>query len=152
MFEFSENKGFDGALAMAIATSVLSVCRTRSQTMYPLDIKFEELCGIVAGVVNARPELETEQVRQGIEFGIQQYRSMLIEPGSIDLGAGIDLELRPAGDGDRLTIGREGHGYMTIDYLGERVAVDVHPEDSIDPVASIVLDAADLRPQLEMRR
>jgi hypothetical protein len=84
--------------------------------------------------------------KSSAEQAIAYLRLQSDEPVSIELGDGIDIEVRPITEDQRITVGREGLGYTTVNYTTEGLIVDVYSADqSINgPCSTLALDRADL--------
>ncbi len=90
--------------------------------------------------------------KQAAEQAIAYLRRNSDEPFSIELCDGIDVEVRPITEDQRITVGCEGQGYTIVNYTSEGLIVDVYSADqsSLEPCASMALDRADLDdPNLE---
>lgn len=145
-------KEFDFAIAMAIASSVFSLCQRRVQKDRPLVLDHVNLGSVVAGVLNARDDLTLEEVRRGVEMGIEQFRSMLKQPGSFALNGGLEIELRPADEDDRILIAKKGCGYTVVSYTEKGLFVDAYPENQIDAIGSVRIGLDELEAVPELGR
>jgi hypothetical protein len=148
----SDEKTFDFATAMAIARSVFSLCQRRVEKGRPLAWDHVNLGSVVAGVINGRDDFTVDEVRRGVELGIDQFRSMLNQPGSIALSGGLEIELRPSDEDDRILIAKNGLGHTVVTYTDKGLFVDAYPEDQIDAVGSIRIGLDELEAVSELRR
>lgn len=88
----------------------------------------------------------TAHAKQAAEQAIAFLRRNSDEPFSIELCDGIDVEVRPITEDQRVTVGCEGQGYTIVNYTGEGLILDVYSADksSLEPCATMALDRSDL--------
>lgn len=84
--------------------------------------------------------------KQAAEQAIGFLRRNSDDPFSIELGDGIDVEVRPINEDHRITVGCEGWGYTIVNYSTDGLIVDVYSADqsSLEPCATMALDRSDL--------
>jgi hypothetical protein len=81
-----------------------------------------------------------ETLRKEIESRIVLLRNMAVEPVLISYAKDISIEVRPAGDDDRLLVCHQTMGHTNVNYMHEGLVVDVWPDElanaAIEPVFS----------------
>lgn len=91
-----------------------------------------------------------EHLRLEIQRKLALLRELTKEPVSIRYGEHVDFEVRPAGEDDRLLVGRKDWGHTNVNYTHEGLVVDVWREiqaadGPLEPVATQVFYAEDLQ-------
>jgi len=76
-----------------------------------------------------------KQLIEEANASIQALRDRAIEPFSLTVSDRIDIEVRPAHEGDRVTVGCRDSGDTTINYTVEGLKIDVYGKN--DPLCSM---------------
>lgn len=76
-----------------------------------------------------------KQLIEDANASIQALRDRAVEPFSLTVSDRIDIEVRPAHEGDRITVGCRDWGDTTINYTVEGLKIDVYGQN--DPLYSM---------------
>lgn len=76
-----------------------------------------------------------KQLIEDANASIQALRDRAVEPFALQVSDRIDIEVRPAHEGDRITVGCRGWGDTTINYTVEGLKIDVYGQN--DPLHSM---------------
>lgn len=87
---------------------------------------------------------DVQAIADRIAADIALLRSVCIEPVSIKFGTDIDVEVRPAGDDDRVLVGRQNWGYTRVNYTPDGLVLDVYAEGELNAAHAVRLEARDL--------
>lgn len=85
-----------------------------------------------------------EQLRLTVGEQIAQLRSMAEEPFLLPVSGGLDIELRPSNEDQRVSICKRGQGYTCVNYTNEGLILDVFPNEDLEPVHTASIYATDL--------
>lgn len=87
-----------------------------------------------------------EQLIDEANACIAALREQAVEPFQLKLSEHIDIEIRPAGEDDRVTVGRTGWGDAIVNFTSEGLILDVYgQEDPMQPLHTAAIERADLQ-------
>lgn len=122
--------GYD-ALAEALENLFCAAKSGQNVSLHPsVAIAKQHLEAIYA---SGKAQNPVELTRAGIEAGIASIRAQASEPVVVRYGRGVEIELRPQSDDDRVLVYAEGMGCTTVNYTDEGVILDVYPENPTEP-------------------
>jgi|LNFM01.1.fsa_nt_gb hypothetical protein len=87
-----------------------------------------------------------EQLIAEADACIKALREQAIEPFTLNVSEDINIEIRPACEGDRVTVGRTGWGDAIVNFTNEGLILDVYGQDEpLDPLHTICIERSDLQ-------
>ncbi len=93
---------------------------------------------------NTPLEQEAKTLASKIAADLARLREISVDPVSIVVSDMIDIELRPASEGNRVLIGRSGWGHTVVNYTAEGLILDVFGEDEIRHLHTACVSEEDL--------
>lgn len=77
---------------------------------------------------------------------IKALREQAIEPFTLNVSEDIDIEIRPAGEGDRVTVGRAGWGDAIVNFTNEGLILDVYGAgEPMEPLHTTCIERSDFQ-------
>lgn len=106
----------------------------------------------VADALEATAQRESgpeKELIEEINRLVQQARSQVKDPFSIRIDSDVDVEIRPAAEGSRVYVGRNGWGFTAVNYSSEGLVLDVFAEEDHEPTHTACIHGSDLCIQFE---